>query len=199
LVPQRYKVQFTASDETVEKLRRAQALLRHQILDGDPAAIFDRALTALLEALVKQKLAAAARPRGTRGTTPGSRHISAAVRRAVWLRDSGRCAFVSHKGRRCAEEGFLEFHHVAPYAAGGETTIENIQLRCRAHNGYEAELYFGPRSILRSVREERTPYLVPSGRLLAGLGIVTATRSGPSSESAALKWSILSDQPARAG
>ena len=26
---------------------------------------------------------------------------------------------------------------------GGETTIENIQLRCRAHNGYEAHLFYG--------------------------------------------------------
>jgi hypothetical protein len=26
---------------------------------------------------------------------------------------------------------------------GGETTVENIQLRCRAHNGYEADLFYG--------------------------------------------------------
>jgi hypothetical protein len=26
---------------------------------------------------------------------------------------------------------------------GNETTVENIQLRCRAHNGYEADLFFG--------------------------------------------------------
>ncbi|MGH2453678.1 MAG: HNH endonuclease [bacterium] len=148
LAPQRYRVQFTASAETIEKLRRAQALLRHQIPDGDPAAILDRALSVLLETLAKQRLAAAARPRAGRGTVPGSRHIPAAVKRAVWVRDAGRCAFVSHKGRRCTEEGFLEFHHVAPYAAGGEATTDNIQLRCRSHNGYEAELYFGPRTVL---------------------------------------------------
>ena len=33
-------------------------------------------------------------------------------------------------------------HHVVPYAVGGEATIANIQLRCRAHNGYEADLFF---------------------------------------------------------
>jgi hypothetical protein len=38
----------------------------------------------------------------------------------------------------------LEFHHVVPYAAGGQTTSENVELRCRAHNAYEAEQYFGP-------------------------------------------------------
>jgi hypothetical protein len=58
-------------------------------------------------------------------------------------RDGDRCAFVSKDGRRCEERGFLEFHHVIPYAMGGETTVENIQLRCRAHNGYEAGLFYG--------------------------------------------------------
>src|SRR3990172_5715181 len=144
LAPQRYKVQFTASAETVEKLRRAQALLRHQIPDGDPAAIIDRALSVLLQDLGRQKMAATDRPRGSHGPTSRSRHMPAAVRRAVWLRDGGRCAFVSRTGRRCAEKAFLEFHHVVPYAAGGAPTADNIQLRCRAHNGYEAELYFGP-------------------------------------------------------
>lgn len=58
----------------------------------------------------------------------------------MWQRDEGRCAFVGRTGR-CREIGFLEFHHVAPYAAGGAATADNIQLRCRAHN--EARLFFG--------------------------------------------------------
>jgi hypothetical protein len=40
-------------------------------------------------------------------------------------------------------KSFLEFHHVRPYAAGGGATIDNIELRCRNHNVYEANLYFG--------------------------------------------------------
>jgi hypothetical protein len=144
LAPERYKVQFTASAETYEKLRLAQNLLRHEIPNGDPAAIFDRALTALLQELVKRKQAATDRPRGGREPVSGSRHIPAEVRRAVWFRDGGRCAFVGRNGCRCTEQGFLELHHVTPYATGGPATVENIQLRCRAHNGYEAELDFGP-------------------------------------------------------
>jgi hypothetical protein len=145
LAPDRYRVQFTASAETCDKLRLAQDLLRHQIPDGDPAKIFDRALTVLLDNLARQKLAATGRPRGGRGTAPGSRHVPADVKRAVWTRDLGQCAFVASNGRRCAARGFLEFHHVTPHAAGGVPTVANIQLRCRAHNDYEAELYFGPR------------------------------------------------------
>jgi hypothetical protein len=44
---------------------------------------------------------------------------------------------------RCTEQGFLEFHHVVPFAAGGAATVENIQLRCRAHNQYESVQWFG--------------------------------------------------------
>ena len=46
--PERYKIQFTVSAETHEKLREVQDLMRHVISDGDVAVIFDRALTVLL-------------------------------------------------------------------------------------------------------------------------------------------------------
>ena len=64
------------------------------------------------------------------------------VRRQVWQRDGGRCAFVGTRGR-CRETTFLEFHHVEPYSVGGDATADNIALRCRAHNTHEARLYFG--------------------------------------------------------
>jgi len=145
LAPDQYKITFTAKTETCRKLRLAQDLLRHQVPDGNPAEIFDRALSALLEDLARKKLGASNRSRRGRGTAPGSRHIPAEVKRAVWLRDGARCAFVAANGRRCSERGFLEFHHIDPHAAGGEATAGNIALRCRPHNGYEADLYFGPR------------------------------------------------------
>jgi hypothetical protein len=142
LAPERYKVQFTATRETHDKLRRVQDLLRHSVPDGDPAVLFDRALTFLLRHLERRKLGRADRPRPSADITVSSRHVPARVRRDVWARDDGRCAFVGTDGR-CRERRFLEFHHVVPFAAGGPTTSENLQLRCRAHNGYEAERYFG--------------------------------------------------------
>jgi hypothetical protein len=45
---------------------------------------------------------------------------------------------------RCAERSFLEWHHVWPHARGGPGTVDNIWLRCRRHNVYEAALEFGP-------------------------------------------------------
>jgi hypothetical protein len=140
LSPERYKVQFTVSRDTHEKLRRIQDLMRHSIPDGDLSQIFDRALTSLLADLSKSKYAAVARPRLERMPAPRTRHIPAATKRDVWNRDGGQCAFRGEEGR-CAETGFLEFHHVVPYADGGEATPHNIQLRCRTHNQYEAELW----------------------------------------------------------
>jgi hypothetical protein len=146
LAPQRYKLQLTMNQATHEKLRRVQDLMRHRIPTGDPAEIFDRALTLLLIELERTKCAAMDRPRGTGATIAAvdkrTRHVPAVVRRAVWARDAGRCAFVGNNGR-CTERGFLEFHHSHPYAEGGETTVANIELRCRAHNKYEKDLFSG--------------------------------------------------------
>jgi hypothetical protein len=142
LAPERYKIQFTASRQAHDKLRRAQSLLRHVIPNGDPAAVFERALDTLLADLERKKLAVTDRPRSAREPRPGSRHIPAVVRREVWRRDGAQCAFVGATGR-CAERGFLELHHVVPFAQGGQATTTNIELRCRAHNAYEAELSFG--------------------------------------------------------
>jgi hypothetical protein len=37
LAPERYRVQFTIGQETYEKLRRVQALLRREVPTGNPA------------------------------------------------------------------------------------------------------------------------------------------------------------------
>jgi len=144
LAPDIYKVQFTLSSAGYQQLRRAQDLLRHTIPNGDAGVILERALGLLVEQLEKNKLAAAKRPRPARESPAPtrSRHIPAAVKRDVWRRDGGRCAFVGTQGR-CAERGFLELHHVIPFADGGMATVGNIQLRCRAHNQHEADLWDG--------------------------------------------------------
>ena len=156
--PERYRVQFTIGQGTHDKLRRLQDLLRREIPDGDPAAIFDRAVALLLEKVERQKLGARTRspsPRPIRpGTdeaaareTPRSRDVPRPVKREASSRDGGQCGFVAANGQRCRERAFLEFHHVVPYAHGGPATVDNISLRCRRHNQYEADLVFGPNAL----------------------------------------------------
>jgi HNH endonuclease len=150
LAPARYKVAFSVGEMTITKLRRAQELLSHSIPHGDLEAIFDRGLDLVIEQVSRDRCASTKRPRpGKRGESPervgkASRSIPAEVERVVWERDGGRCAFVGVTGHRCEERHFLELHHVKPWAAGGPPTVENIALRCRAHNRYEAVRYFGP-------------------------------------------------------
>ena len=166
LAPDCYKVQLTVTRATHDKLRRAQDLLRHSLPTGDLAEIVDRAVTLLVAELERAKLAVVERPRAARSNVPGSRYIPAAVRRAVWKRDGGRCRFVGAEGL-CTERGFLEFHHIRPHAAGGATIVENLELRCRAHNLHEAEHYFSGRlPLLREARPSTTTLLHPLARRL---------------------------------
>lgn len=137
-----YKLQVTISRDTDEKLRRAQDLCRHANPSGDLAVLLDRALTVFLADLERHRCAATPAPRASATGTSTGRYIPSAVRREVWQRDQGRCAFVGTSGR-CRETAFLEFHHVEPLAEGGQATVANIQLRCKAHNLYEASLFFG--------------------------------------------------------
>jgi hypothetical protein len=172
LAPESCRLHVTLSRETYDKLLQAQRLLRHAHPTGDVSAILDRALTVLIEDVERRRFAAVAAPRSEtdEGAATG-RHIPAGVRRAVVKRDEGRCAFVGREGR-CRETGFLEFHHVEPYATGGTATAANIQLRCRAHNQYEARQFFGD----TVVRERREVWSLPeSMNAVSGLAEVHAT------------------------
>jgi hypothetical protein len=154
LAADRYEFRFTGSEATRDKLQLATDLLRHAIPSGDMAEVIDHALTVLIEDLAKKKFAATPRPRPAKDAVAGTRHIPAHVKRAVWVRDGGRCEFVSKDSRRCRERRFLEFHHVRPYGVGGEATVENIRLRCRAHNAYESECFYGRRFVPVTMPEE---------------------------------------------
>jgi 5-methylcytosine-specific restriction endonuclease McrA len=157
LAPDRYLFKFTGDGETVALLRQAQDSLRHTIPDGDAALIFKRALAHLVADLERKKSAATERPQRTRGVRVASRDIPANVKRAVWVRDEGQCCYVGDRGRRCAARGFLQFHHVAPYITGGAPSVENIALRCRAHNQYEADRFFAPIRAAMSAHHSTRP------------------------------------------
>ena len=143
LSPHRYRLQVTLDDEAHDDLRWLQDAMRREVPDGDPAALVKRALRMMRGEFEKKTFSATSRPRQPRASRDGSRDIPAHVERAVWARDQGQCAFEGAR-RRCAERTYLEYHHLTPWVVGGAPSVENIALRCRAHNGYEAAVYFGP-------------------------------------------------------
>jgi len=154
LSPGRYRVQFTASAQLKDKIERLTALMRSQIPDGDLALVIELAVTEKLERLEARRLAKTEAPRKTlrdTNTSQVSRHIPAAVRRAVVQRDGCRCRFVDVQGRRCSERHRLEFHHRHPYAMGGAHSPGNISLLCAAHNRLMAEHDYGRTASVRSL------------------------------------------------
>lgn len=56
-----------------------------------------------------------------------TRSVPPALRRALAVRDGG-CVFPGCGSRFC------DAHHITPWAVGGETTLENLALLCRAHH-----------------------------------------------------------------
>jgi len=146
LAPARYKVQFTASAELHHKLERLRALMRSSVPDGDLAAIIEEVVTEKLKRIESKRFAKTKAPRKSLGqtdTSPTSRHIPAAVKRAVGERDRNQCTFLDDNGRRCGRRDQLEFHHRKPFGWGGDHSPKNIQLMCRVHNGYFAERDYG--------------------------------------------------------
>ena len=144
---------MTVGQEGRDLLRHAQALLGHALPARDLGEVFVRALKALIRELEPRKFAATGRTRPRRSAA-SARYVPAEIRRTVWQRDGGQCTFVGGNGHRCEARERLEFDHIEPVARGGETSVDRLRLRCRAHNQYTAECTFG-REFMREKREKR--------------------------------------------
>jgi 5-methylcytosine-specific restriction endonuclease McrA len=144
LSPRRYRLHVTIGQQAKDALEELRDLLSHQIPDGDSAIVVEKALALLLAETKKKRSATVKKPRAkTKKSAKRTRVIPAHVRRSVFERDGGRCAFIDENGRRCGSAWQVELHHCVPYSREGPHSVENIQLRCRAHNQFEAELEFG--------------------------------------------------------
>jgi 5-methylcytosine-specific restriction endonuclease McrA len=159
--PDRMTIHLSMRVATHRKLHRVRELLGHAIASGDMERVLEWMADLSIRYLEKRKHDP---PRAARPANPDSRHIPEAMREAVWERDGGRCTFTSESGHRCECRTHLEFDHIIPFARGGETSVENLQLRCRAHNQFDAERTYGAtfiarkREAAREDAEERTTH-----------------------------------------
>src|SRR5262245_43899642 len=102
LAPGKVALHMTMTQEMYDDLCYAQALDSHAVPSGDPAQVLARALKEHIRGLERRRFAPSARSRrGTSRDSKNPRHIPMNVRREVWLRDGGQCAFVSTSGKRC--------------------------------------------------------------------------------------------------
>jgi hypothetical protein len=173
----RFSVNFTADSEfhpfgcseaARELLEEVGALLSHSEPKAELLTVMRRGPEALRSDLLKKRFGVGRKPRSVRlrgtsgsrwasesldlGGSERSRHVAAAVAREVYVRDEGRCTFCAEDGRRCGERRLLQLDHVIPYAEGGDATVVNLRLRCRAHNLHTALAHFG-REYVRAAAE----------------------------------------------
>ncbi len=150
LAPARYKIQFTASAELRDKLQRLQKLMG--VGSDGLTSVIEQAVTEKLERLNSKRFGMTRAPRKEAAAPEAdsrSRHVPAALRRAVYTRDGGRCRYTDTQGRRCPERHRLEYHHRYPYGFGGDHSLRNVCLMCPAHNRYEAERDYGRAAMSR--------------------------------------------------
>src|SRR5438105_4990979 len=121
----------------LERLKELQALLSHS-----KTTLKDAIDYAVTETIKRQK------PKAPLHAPEGTAHQSRAeIKRRVWQRDQGRCGYVLESGKACGSRHALQYDHVKPQAIGGETTYENLRLRCRTHNRLEAIKIFGAKKM----------------------------------------------------
>jgi hypothetical protein len=83
------------------------------------------------------------------------RYLAVSVRREIYGRDGGQCAFVAADGRRCQARAFLEFDHRKPFARFGASDARNVRLLCKAHNLLHARNCFGAMHIAAKIAAKR--------------------------------------------
>ena len=157
-----YRVEFTADRALKAKLEKAEELMRHRVGKGNLVAVIERALDLLITEATKELFGVGRKPRSTAAEVEAeerdvvTRHIPDAIKREVYERDGGRCAFVSEEGRRCEERGGLEFEHTEGFARTGRHAVEALKLFCRAHNQYAADALYG-RDFMQERRRATRP------------------------------------------
>jgi hypothetical protein len=142
-----FAVSFTADRALKAKLEQAEELMRHRVGRGNLVAFIERALDPLITDVKKERFGVGRRPRSNAADAEQrvavTRHVPVAIRREVYERDEGQCAYVSEQGRRCEEKGWLELEHTAGFALTGRHAVGAMKVLCRTHNQLSAEKLYG--------------------------------------------------------
>jgi hypothetical protein len=161
-----YSLRVTVDGAFKQELDQLKSLLAHKIPNGDLGAVLREAVQCALEKHGKRKGAVEPsrkkknpEPKKESNSGEGRRraardHIPAEVRRAVWKRDGGRCAWRSADGRVCGSTWKLEIDHIEPVALGGGSRLDDLRLACFNHNQFHADQTFG-RAHMEKFRHKR--------------------------------------------
>jgi 5-methylcytosine-specific restriction endonuclease McrA len=146
-----WSLRVTVDAAFKQELEQLAELLSHKLPGGDLSAVLREAVHCAIERHGKRKGAvepARRRERKAPKVAPAApskdrEPVTAEVRRQVWRRDEGRCAWTSPDGHRCGSRWRVEIDHIDAAALGGPSTPENLRLTCAAHDRLHAEKTFG--------------------------------------------------------
>jgi len=142
LTPNLQRLHMTVSKQFIDKLDAARKGQGH----AQPGASAEKVLEAALDLLLAQQAkrrAEVKKPQQNPRPAKNPNHVTAAVRRAVWSRDDGKCTWPLDSGGICGSTLRLEIDHVVPRGRGGPSTIDNCRLTCAAHNQLAARQVYG--------------------------------------------------------
>jgi hypothetical protein len=154
IAPERHVLRVTVGPDFVADLESVRQALSHKLPGGGLEEVLHECLRVTLAHLERRRFGAGKKSSAT-DPPSGSRYVPVAVRKEVWTRDGGCCAFVGSTGRRCNSRHQVQLHHLDPFALGGRATAANLTLRCRVHNCYAAEQEYGAEHIARKVASHR--------------------------------------------
>jgi hypothetical protein len=141
LTAQLRRLHLTVSKRFLEKLSQARDALSHSKPGATHEEILEAGLDLLLAADAKRK-GIVSKPRKT--PPPSSTdHIPAHVRRAVFLRDGGRCQVLIASGGICGSTYRVQLGHITARALGGGNTADDLRCECEVHNQRAADRDFG--------------------------------------------------------
>ncbi len=144
----------TVSRRFMQKLEAARSALSHSHPGANAEEILEAGLDLVIERHAKRR-GLVARPRKVPKDAPPAKsdHVPAHVKRAVWVRDGGRCQWPVDGGGICGSTLRVELDHVVPRARGGPSTVDNGRLLCAVHNQYVARRAFGDEWMDRFARK----------------------------------------------
>jgi 5-methylcytosine-specific restriction endonuclease McrA len=135
------RIHITVKKRFVAKLDSARDGQSHAQPEATAGEVLETALDLLLERQARRRSEVRNPQASTRPSGPN--RVPAAVRRAVWKRDQGKCAWPLDSGGVCGSTRRVELDHVVPRGLGGPSTVDNCRLLCRVHNDLAARLVYG--------------------------------------------------------
>jgi hypothetical protein len=136
------RLHMTVSKQFLEKLEAARQGQGHAQPGASAEKVLEAALDLLLAAQAKRR-AEVKKPQQNPRPTKNPGRVPAAVKRAVWARDEGKCQWRLDSGGICGSTLRLEIDHLPPLGRGGASTVEGCRLLCRVHNQLAARQVYG--------------------------------------------------------